>query len=231
MTRAGANGPPELPKVSPRPLGRPRKAEKTQRSEEIVAHAIAEFAVHGFSGTTVESIARRAQVSKVTIYAKFGDKEGLFRAIGQHISAPVQGRVASVVTAGRRAPEVLRDYASAMRYHTIDSPAFDLIRLAIFEQHRFPAMAEAIYLSGMDTLEPLQSYIEALLSKAVIQAHSADEALLHFCSLVTRGHRFLLVSEADPEDGGYLDRAVDLFLRGAGYATSADGIDEKVMSR
>ena len=57
----------------------PRDVERTkQRARDA---AIAEFAAHGEHGTTMERIAARAGVNKQRIYAHFGDKATLFKAV------------------------------------------------------------------------------------------------------------------------------------------------------
>lgn len=54
------------------------------------------FFERGFTGTTVEAVAERAGVSKVTLYAHFGDRNGLFEAvIGQVAERMEQGLAAT----------------------------------------------------------------------------------------------------------------------------------------
>ena len=50
---------------------------------EILAAARVEFFTNGFSAATIEAIAARAQVSKVTVYSWFKDKENLFGQVVQ----------------------------------------------------------------------------------------------------------------------------------------------------
>ncbi len=50
---------------------------------EIMAAARKEFFESGFSATSIEAIAARADVSKVTIYSWFGDKSNLFAQVVQ----------------------------------------------------------------------------------------------------------------------------------------------------
>jgi TetR/AcrR family transcriptional regulator, mexJK operon transcriptional repressor len=71
--------------------GRPKDAAKR---DALIAAAREAFFEHGFAATTLESIAARAGVSKVTLYGHFGDKAGLFEA------------VVNVVTAGMEAAHV-----------------------------------------------------------------------------------------------------------------------------
>src|SRR5258706_7949240 len=56
-----------------------RNPERTR--ERILAAALKEFSAHGFAGSRVDSIARRAGINKRMLYHYFGHKEGLFREV------------------------------------------------------------------------------------------------------------------------------------------------------
>ncbi len=58
--------------------GRPRDPAKL---DAILAAARESFLERGFHASTIEDIAARAGVSKVTLYNRFGDKESLFEAM------------------------------------------------------------------------------------------------------------------------------------------------------
>lgn len=57
--------------------GRPKDMEK---HAAILAAAKALFGERGYAGTSMDKVARKASVSKLTVYSHFGDKDGLFRA-------------------------------------------------------------------------------------------------------------------------------------------------------
>lgn len=63
-----------------------RRAE--DRPREICAAALEVFAEKGFAAARLEEIARRAGVSKGTLYLYFKDKEDLFRAVVRDTVAP-----------------------------------------------------------------------------------------------------------------------------------------------
>jgi len=60
-----------------KPKWRRRKGE---RPAEIIAAALVEFAERGFDAATLDDVARRAGVSKGTLYLYFPNKEELFKA-------------------------------------------------------------------------------------------------------------------------------------------------------
>jgi TetR/AcrR family transcriptional regulator len=56
-----------------------KEAERTR--ELVLTQSMAEFALKGYDGARVDSIARRCNLSKFTLYHYFGSKEGLFVAV------------------------------------------------------------------------------------------------------------------------------------------------------
>src|SRR5690349_12030628 len=66
---------------------RPRDADATRKM--LLEAATAIFSEHGFAGARVDEIAERAGVNKALIYAYYGDKEGLYRAVlSSHLEIP-----------------------------------------------------------------------------------------------------------------------------------------------
>lgn len=54
---------------------------KDARPQELLAAALAQFVERGFAATRLEDVARRAGVSKGTLYLYFANKEELFKAV------------------------------------------------------------------------------------------------------------------------------------------------------
>ena len=57
------------------------KPDASATRARIVAAARAEFSEHGLAGARVDRIAVSAKASKERLYAYFGDKQALFRAV------------------------------------------------------------------------------------------------------------------------------------------------------
>ncbi len=77
------------------------------RPDELIAAAVALFGERGFRATTLEDVARRAGVSKGTIYLYFKSKDDLFRAmVEQRIIAQIE-RVESAARAHGGTPTEL----------------------------------------------------------------------------------------------------------------------------
>ena len=65
-----------------------RKRRKEARPGEIIAAGLAEFAEKGFASARLVDVAKRAGVSKGTIYRYFDDKEALFLASMETLATP-----------------------------------------------------------------------------------------------------------------------------------------------
>lgn len=64
-----------------RTSGRPREADRPSLEEAIVLRALETFLERGYEKTSMEEIARRAGVSKQTVYARFPRKQDLFARV------------------------------------------------------------------------------------------------------------------------------------------------------
>lgn len=52
------------------------------------------FVEHGYAGTSVDQIARKAAASKQTLYRRYPSKEELFKAVITNLSASLLRRIA-----------------------------------------------------------------------------------------------------------------------------------------
>src|SRR2546427_1547858 len=80
-----------MPAVARRPRkARPRwKRRKEARPAEIVSAALDVFVERGFAATRLEDVARRAGVTKGTVYLYFKNKDALFKAVVRETIVPV----------------------------------------------------------------------------------------------------------------------------------------------
>jgi AcrR family transcriptional regulator len=72
------------------------RRRKHARPQEILEAALAVFAEKGFAAARMDDIARRAQVSKGTIYLYFPSKEAVFKALVQEMIGPQLSRLAEL---------------------------------------------------------------------------------------------------------------------------------------
>ena len=98
----------------------------------IMEAAITQFAERGFHGTTMRDIAERAGVSQGLLHHHFGNKEGLWRTAGRHLSDDFMAYVADVLKpdepAAEAIPNAMRTYLRYWREHP-EAFRFNLWRL------------------------------------------------------------------------------------------------------
>src|SRR5882672_2570528 len=68
------------------------KRRKDARPGEIVAAALEVFVERGFAATKLADVARRAGVTKGTVYLYFESKEALFKAVVRETIVPIFAR-------------------------------------------------------------------------------------------------------------------------------------------
>lgn len=98
----------------------------------IMEAAITQFAERGFHGTTMRDIAERARVSQGLLHHHFGNKEGLWRTAGRHLSDAFMTYVADALKpeapAAEAVPNAMRTYLRYWREHP-EAFRFNLWRL------------------------------------------------------------------------------------------------------
>jgi AcrR family transcriptional regulator len=114
-----------------------------ERPEQILNAALVEFGEHGLAGARLEDIAKRAGLSKGTIYLYFPNKEALFREmIRQMVVTQLEEREREFDASTGTASEALTDFMRAY-WSTIRSSQFaPLFRLIHAEIHNFPDLAQ-----------------------------------------------------------------------------------------
>ena len=117
-----------------------RRAE--DRPREICAAALQVFGEKGFAAARLDEIARRAGVSKGTLYLYFKDKEDLFRAVVRDTIAPNLEAVRAML-AGADLPfaETIRLFLPRFAELTTRVPVGAVAKMVIGESRNFPELA------------------------------------------------------------------------------------------
>jgi TetR/AcrR family transcriptional regulator, mexJK operon transcriptional repressor len=128
--------------------GRPSKADAEQLAHRIVAAATEQFFTLGYGATTIESIARRARVSKRTLYHRFADKSALFSAVVHQTIEQMRPPPNVPLLRGPDLGENLLGLAKLVLRAALSAPAIQLHRLIVAESSRFPNLAAAVNNEG-----------------------------------------------------------------------------------
>lgn len=138
--------PPPVPLYSPSCATPSPRPSAKQRA--ILAAATATFLEIGYDAASMDRIAQRAGVSKITIYKHFASKEALFSEIAlrkcDHILEPLH----RLGENGSSLKDCLLSVAQQMLTTFLDAEAMGLYRLIIAEVKKFPDLGRALFASG-----------------------------------------------------------------------------------
>jgi AcrR family transcriptional regulator len=158
-----------------------RRAE--DRPREICAAALEVFAEKGFAAATLDEIAKRAGVSKGTLYLYFNDKEALFHAVVRDTVAPnIEAVRAAVLGANLPFDQVVRMFLARIAELTTRLPIGAVAKMVIGESRNFPELAKVWHdqVAGR-ALAMLAGLIEAAQQRGEVRA---GDARLYAFSLV-----------------------------------------------
>jgi len=117
------------------------RRRKDARPGEIVAASLACFAERGFAATRLEDVARRAGVTKGTLYLYFPNKEELFKAVVRQAVVPniVLGETL-VARSSEPAPVLLEQLIGRLQAAMV-APASAIPKIVVAEAGNFPDIA------------------------------------------------------------------------------------------
>jgi AcrR family transcriptional regulator len=123
-----------------------RRAPRLHRVEAIFAAAKAVFLELGYEATSLDEVAKRANASKATIYAHFGNKLGLFEAIIESVISQMPLPSAAPDDAPVR--EVLTRFGTAFISFLTMPEALAFYRLIVNKGPEMPDLAQLWFNHG-----------------------------------------------------------------------------------
>ena len=154
-----------------------------ERREEILKVALSVLAERGYRGASMREIAERAQASKETLYAWFGNKRGLFEELvgwqAEHVDAVL---APSLERDSDDPSEVLRGFALELQRLLLGERAVVINRAAISEAASDPTFARILAARGRGSVVPkLERYLEGQRERGRLafgEAQMAIDALI-----------------------------------------------------
>ena len=117
-----------------------RRAE--ERPREICAAALEVFAEKGFAAAKLDEIARRAGVSKGTLYLYFKDKEELFRAVVRDTVSPNIDKIeATIAATDLPFAQIAPMFLARLSFVAATMPLGSVVKMVIGESGNFPELA------------------------------------------------------------------------------------------
>ena len=205
----------------PRTLVKPRwRRRKNARPEEIISAALEVFADRGFAATKLEDVARRAGVTKGTIYLYFENKEALFKALIRQAIVPViaQGEelAKSFPGSARELFErLVREYWRLVG----ETSLVGIPKLMMAEANNFPELARFYYEEVVTRGHRLMASviergIKAGEFRPVNVAVATKLAMAPVMHAVIARKAFSACMPEGFDVGKYLDTHIDLYLHG-----------------
>lgn len=116
---------------------------KESRPGEIIEAAFDLFAEKGFSTTKMDEIAKKAGVSKGSLYNYFKSKEAIFEAVVSDDIIPIVDQVEQALTTNHdSANEQIRCFLFGMMAHTQGTRLDIIPKLIVSESGNFPALTK-----------------------------------------------------------------------------------------
>lgn len=174
-----------MPTSTPERSPADRSARKRR---DILAAAQEVFLNNGFSGATMDQVAARADVSKVTVYKHYSDKHSLFVAVITSSIEEAEAGSRSLVEHLAATVDVEADLRRFAREHIAVVTQPHLIRLRrmiIAEAYRFPELARTWQAAAPDRAHAtLARVIERLARRGLLRAPDPFLAAQHLNYLI-----------------------------------------------
>lgn len=135
-------------KTSARRRGRPSRGEEVERRHQLLSAALDVFLSQGFSGTSLDDIARAAHVAKRTIYEQFGGKEGLFAAAIERSATQLISRFPAINQTSGELGGDLYSVGCTVLDLVLQPRSLAIYRLVAGEAGRQPMLAQMFYEQG-----------------------------------------------------------------------------------
>lgn len=201
---------------------RPRSGGRSPdpaKDEAILDGARASFFERGFAAATIEEVAARAGVSKVTVYKRFEDKEALFEAVVRREMTRMEEAFETWPYVDGSLAERLNAFGSILLRFLYSTEQVALDRMLAHDLKHSPEMARRFFKAGPGAC---RTRLAKMIAEAAAQGEIAiDDPLLAASDVFALWSGFIPKEVAfamtPPVDGALIDervrRGTRLFLK------------------
>jgi len=186
------------------------------KRRQIMNGAREVFLAQGFDGASMGEIARKAGVSKGTLYVYFDSKERLFEAITREACAAQAEGVFSLDPAERDVEAVLTRLGRGYVKFLCRPGSMSPLRTVIAISERMPEIGREFYKTGPARgVAILRRYLESQVAAGKLEIDDCEVAAAQFlasCHATT--FRPLLFNATDAPTDGRIDHVVGMAVRG-----------------
>lgn len=204
----------------------PASAEESPKRRQILDGAREMFLSKGFEGTSMQDVARAAQVSKGTLYVYFDNKEAMFQALVHGECDRMQQAIREIGKGTGDVSDELCRIARHMVGKLLEPDVLATMRMMIGAGEKFPDLARQLYASGPSrSTQSLAAYFTQRIQQGDLTIADPLEAAAEFLDLIISGlqRRALLMMPhlSPPEIDAFITRRVTRFL--SGFARGSAG--------
>jgi AcrR family transcriptional regulator len=205
--------------------GRPTRQQVEERNVELLDKALDLFLEKGFEQATLNKITAAVGMAKRTVYARYGDKTMLFKAV---LRRAIDAWIVPIERLRAAETEDVEESLLRLGHILVDnmmSPAgLKLMTITNSVSHRMPEIGEYTFHLGTEsTLRYLADFFRRRFSRNGAELPNADEAAAAFLNLVVGGPARLTVWGM-PQDKEAIERhtrySVRLLLHGLMHTQS-----------
>lgn len=195
-----------------------------RKFQQVLAGARTVFLADGFEGASVDDIARKAGVSKATLYSYFPDKRLLFMEVVTNECRTMAEIALARIDQTRPPRDVLTNSARQIVPFLLSEFAQQCFRICMAERDRFPELAQTFYANGPEMgRDRLAAYMKCAAARGELVIDDFDMAAEQFSELCktrlwTRAAFGVQTEFSDAEMEAVIDNAVETFLARYGAA-------------
>jgi AcrR family transcriptional regulator len=193
---------------------------KEERPSEILAAALEEFVEHGYAATKLEDVARRAGITKGTLYLYFESKDALLKAVVRETIVPLLASAERLVDDHAGGPELLLRRLVLEWWETLSATRHaGITKLVISEAANFPELAqfwfdEVVQRGRKIFAAVLRRGIEGGVFREVDVEHAVRMILAPVLMAAIWKHSFLACEKEGFPVERYLETSIEIYLRG-----------------
>lgn len=206
----------------PCPLAPKRERRKDARPRELLEAALALFVEQGFAATKAEDVAKRAGVSKGTLFLYFATKEELFKAVvRENIVGQFSEFNVALDSFNGTTEALLRTFMTAWWHRVGATHSAGICKLMVSEGRQFPELAEFY---RAEVIDPACQIIARVLARGVQRGELLALNPQHSVHTLLAPILFLMLWNSAPSLSGtmaldgqaFLDAQIDILLHGIG---------------
>ncbi len=163
-----------------KPITRARSEQaKDKRRRALLAAALEEFFARGFTAARMEDVARRAGLSKGTLYLYVDSKQELFVELIRTIAMPKVERIEQIADSIENSHEAIRTILAVAAVMVRESPLPRVVKVLIAESGAFPEVVRSYREQVLDR-------VFAALARILERGRAAGELKIRNADLAVR---------------------------------------------